>query len=108
MWAAWPFSCTEWMYEYCLGIHPDFNTPAFQKVTFRPYMDTSGIITYAEGHYDSPRGTIKVAWKAEEGAYRYQVTVPEGIDYSFDFGTWKVACHIQTGQDHNFVLRPNK
>ena len=78
-------SCTEWMYEYCLGINPHFENPGFREVTFRPYLDTTGKITSASGHYDTDFGTISVDWKLEDGVYTYNVTIPEGIEYHFDF-----------------------
>ena len=98
-------SCTEWMYEYCLGITPYFEKPGFQKVTFRPYLDLSGKITSAEGHYDSDFGTIRVDWVAEDGIYTYTVTVPEAIEYDFDFPGMVQLSHTQEGETHTFKLK---
>lgn len=98
-------SCTEWMYEYCLGINPYFDKPAFQKVTFRPYFDRSGVVTSAEGHYDSDFGTIKVDWKLEDGVYTYTVTVPEAIEYDFDFVNLEKIGYEKTGETHVFKLK---
>ena len=73
-------SCTEWMYEYCLGIHPHFEKPGFRKVTLRPFPDPTGAITWAKGHYDTDFGRIEASWEAENGLVTYKVTVPEAID----------------------------
>lgn len=78
-------SCTEWMYEYVLGISPVFGGAGFKKVCFRPYFDLSGRITCASGHYDTAFGRISVSWEKKENTYVYSVEYPECIDVSFDF-----------------------
>lgn len=98
-------ACTEWMYEYCLGIHPDFENPGFRKVVFRPYLDRSGRITSAQGHHDTDFGTISVAWEKTEDSFRYVVTVPETIDYSFDFPDMTICSHEQSNETHTFYLK---
>ena len=98
-------SCTEWMYEYCLGINPHFDVPGFKKVTFRPYLDTTGKITTASGHYDTDFGTITVDWKVDKGIFTYNVTVPTEIDYSFDFVDMDVVEEKRDGQSHTFLLQ---
>jgi alpha-L-rhamnosidase len=97
-------SCTEWMYEYCLGIKPHFDAPGFRKVTFRPYFDPTGAITWAKGHYDTDFGRIEVDWSAQDAQFIYRVTVPETIDYHFDFGALTQLSHTQTENTHVFVL----
>ena len=96
-------SCTEWMYEYCLGIRPSLDG-GFKKVIFAPCFDESGKITSAKGHYDSPFGRIEVEWSKTEVGFEYVVTVPEGIESSFDFGeltTVKETCRAGV---YRFVL----
>ena len=97
-------SCTEWMYEYCLGIHPHFEKPGFRKVTFRPFPDPTGAITWAKGHYDTDFGRIEAQWNAKDGKVTYVVTVPEAIDYAFDFGNMKALSHTREGDTHTFIL----
>ena len=97
-------SCTEWMYEYCLGINPHFDKPGFQKVTMRPYLDKSGKVTSAQGHYDTDFGTIAVDWTVNDGIYTYTVTIPEAIEYDFDFPGMKVVSHECSGETHTFTL----
>lgn len=84
-------SCTQWMYEYCLGIRPSLAHPGFQKVTFAPYFDFSGKITHAQGHYDTDFGRISVKWQVEADRVNYTVSLPQGIDCDFDFGALKVV-----------------
>ena len=97
-------SCTEWMYEYCLGIRPHFDAPGFRKVTFRPYFDPTGAITWAKGHYDTDYGRIEADWSAQDAQFTYRVTVPETIEYAFDFGSLVPISHTQDGNTHVFVL----
>ena len=99
-------SCTEWMYEYCLGIKPHFEAPGFQKVTFRPYFDPTGAITWAKGHYDTDFGRIEADWHAEDGRFTYCVTVPDAIDFDFDFGDMVQVSHTCNGSTYIFVLTP--
>ncbi len=98
-------SCTEWMYEYCLGIHPHWEAPGFQKVTFRPFPDPTGAITWAKGHYDTDFGRIEAQWNIEKDIVTYVVTVPQEIDYSFDFGAMEQLSHTQEGDTHTFTLQ---
>lgn len=98
-------SCTEWMYEYCLGIRPHFDAPGFRKVTFRPYPDPTGAITWARGHYDTDFGRIEAAWEAKDGIVTYTVTVPSQIDYGFDFVGMQQLGHEISGDTHIFKLR---
>ena len=89
-------SCTQWMYEYCLGINPSPEHAGFQKVTFAPCFDFSGKVTSASGYYDTDFGRISVAWQTDGDAVKYTVAVPAEIDAAFDFGdlavTEKTVC----------------
>ncbi|MBQ8407284.1 MAG: family 78 glycoside hydrolase catalytic domain [Clostridia bacterium] len=78
-------SCTEWMYEYCLGIRPDIAGAGVKKVTFAPVFDRTGKITHAEGYYDSDFGRIEASWKKCGEHYEYLVTVPHEIERTFVF-----------------------
>ena len=83
-------SCTEWMYEYCLGIRPDVNNPGLKKVCFAPFFDKSGKITSAQGHYDTDFGRISIEWsKVTETAFEYRVSLPEEIECEFSFSGMK-------------------
>ena len=83
-------SCTEWMYEYCLGIRPT-EDGGFKKVIFSPCFDTSGKITSATGHYDTVFGRISVSWTRLDEGFEYTVTIPKEIEYVFDFGKMTVV-----------------
>lgn len=98
-------SCTEWMYEYCLGIHPHFEAPGFRKVTFRPFPDPTGAITWAKGHYDTDFGRIEAAWEANGKQVAYRVTVPAAIENHFDFGAMTVVSETRNGNEYEFVLQ---
>ncbi len=83
-------SCTEWMYTYCLGIRPSWEKPGCKKVKFAPFIDTTGKITTANGHYDTDYGRISVEWKKSDDCYIYQVSIPSEIEYEFEFEDMKV------------------
>ena len=73
-------SCTEWMYEYVLGIRTDENNAGFKSVTLCPCFDITGKITSASGYYDTPKGRIEVSWKAlGDDVFEYVVKRDKGL-----------------------------
>ncbi len=86
-------SCTEWMYEYCLGIRPCIDNPGFKKVKFAPYFDLSGKITSASGHYNTDYGKITAEWKRSGDVFEYLVSAPEQIECTFDFAGMEIISH---------------
>ena len=76
-------SCAEWMYEYVLGIKPI--VAGWKKISVCPYVDRTGKVNMAEGHYDSASGTIKVSWKKCDGVYTYRIEKPKDMDAEFIF-----------------------
>ena len=98
-------SCTEWMYEYCLGIRPNINNPAFKKVTFKPVFDTTCKITSASGYYDSTFGRINVEWTNNNGVFEYKVTVPSEIESVFDFSDMTVIESKSNCGEYIFKLK---
>ncbi len=82
-------SCTEWLYEYCLGIRPT-DEGGFKKVLLAPRFDASGKITSAKGYYDTPLGRITARWEKLDVGFEYVVEMPKEIEYEFDFGTMTV------------------
>ena len=67
----------QWMYEFQLGITTDHGNGAagYQHFVLQP--NAAGIYTSLEGSYESNYGTIKSAWKADEGRMTsYKATVP--------------------------------
>ncbi len=53
----------QWMMAHSLGIERD--EPGFQKFILQPEPDPTGVMTSAEGHYDSMYGRISSAWKVD-------------------------------------------
>ena len=71
------------MFEYMLGIKP--TSPAFKSIQIRPYVDKSGKLTSAKGHYESINGKISVSWEKTEGGFVCNVEKPEQIKVEFVF-----------------------
>lgn len=101
-------SCTEWMYEYCLGINPDIDKPGFKKVVFAPCFDLSGKITSASGHYDTEYGMILVEWQNVHGVFEYKVSVPTEIESVFVFKGMKIIDNQVSGNQHAYILTAEK
>jgi alpha-L-rhamnosidase len=64
----------QWMMAYSLGIQRD--EPGFQKFILQPEPDPTGVMTSAEGYYDSMYGRIASAWKVNGNVLTYRATVP--------------------------------
>jgi alpha-L-rhamnosidase len=64
----------QWMMAYSLGIQRD--EPGFKKFILHPEPDPTGVMTSAEGYYDSMYGRIASAWKVDGKALTYRATVP--------------------------------
>ena len=97
-------SCTEWMYEYCLGICPS-EISGFKNVTFRPYFDRNGVITSSKGHYDTGFGVITVEWKKCDDCFEYVVHIPEWCNYNFDFSDMSVMEQSQIDRTYRFLVK---
>lgn len=99
-------SCTQWMYEYCLGLRPDIDGAGLKKVTFAPCFDLSGRITSAEGHYQADQGKITIQWQKTGDVFEYRVSAPTQIQCSFVFDTMQEVSQSQEGGSYRFVLKP--
>lgn len=97
-------SCTEWMYMYCLGIRPSMEKPGCKKVDFVPYIDTSGKLTFAKGHYDTDYGRIAADWEKQGEKYIYTVTVPKPIECTFRFPEMTVLHQSTDNGTYVFTL----
>ena len=64
----------QWMMAYSLGIQRD--EPGFRKFILQPEPDPTGVMTWAEGYYDSMYGRISSAWKVRGNLLSYRATVP--------------------------------
>jgi alpha-L-rhamnosidase len=64
----------QWMMAYSLGIQRD--EPGFKKFILQPEPDPTGVMTSAEGYYDSMYGRIASAWKVGGEVLTYRATVP--------------------------------
>ncbi len=66
----------EWLQRYMLGIDRDENIPAFKKFVLKP--EFGGSFTFANGSYNSIRGTIESGWTLDKdtGDFTYNATVP--------------------------------
>jgi alpha-L-rhamnosidase len=64
----------QWMLAHSLGI--ERGEPGFKTFVLQPEPDPTGMMTSAEGYYDSIYGRIKSAWKATGSTLAYTATVP--------------------------------
>lgn len=98
-------SCTEWMYMYSLGIRPSFEKPGCKGIEFIPYMDVSGKVTSASGHYDTDYGRVSVMWERAADVFTYTAVLPEGIEHSFRFPGMQILSVTRNGNAHVFHLK---
>ena len=64
----------QWMMSQSLGIERD--EPGFQRFILQPEPDPTGVMTSAEGYYDSMYGRISSAWMVDGTLLTYRATVP--------------------------------
>jgi alpha-L-rhamnosidase len=64
----------EWMWRNVVGLNPDDAPPGYERFTVRPRP--GGSLTSASGTYESIRGTIRVVWTLQNGAFTLQVSIP--------------------------------
>ncbi len=64
----------QWMLAHSLGIERD--EPGFRRFILQPEPDPTGLMTSAEGYYDSMYGRIGSAWKVDGKTLTYRATVP--------------------------------
>ena len=64
----------QWMMAHSLGIERE--EPGFRTFILQPEPDPTGMMTWAEGYYDSMHGRISSAWKVEAATLTYRAIVP--------------------------------
>ncbi|MFD0691910.1 family 78 glycoside hydrolase catalytic domain [Actinomadura fibrosa] len=69
-------SVVEFLHGHVAGLRLDEDVPAYRRFTVAP--QPGGGLTWAEVKFDCPYGRIEVAWRAEEGRFSLDVTVPPG------------------------------
>ena len=70
-----------WFYKSLLGIAPNAEKPAFEKIELNPVFIKE--LGFVKGDFDTVRGKISAEWRYEDGEFIYTVEVPEGISASF-------------------------
>ncbi len=64
----------EWFYQVLAGINPDPDTQAFGQIIIKP--QPVGDLTWCQGSYRSPRGSIISEWKIVGGDLHLDVEIP--------------------------------
>ncbi len=99
-------SFVEWLYEYCLGMNPVIEKPAFKKTVIKPCICTSGRITFAHGTYKTKYGKIESKWeKTKDGLFRYSISVPEGVETEYIFDGLKLLSQTKSDTKTVFLLK---
>ena len=66
-----------WFYKSLLGIAPDRECPAFEKIELKPVFIKE--LGFVKGSVLTVKGKIEAEWKYENGSFYYTVTIPEGV-----------------------------
>ncbi len=67
-------SVIDWIYSVCGGINPVEAAPGYQNVLVAPVADDR--IDWLKVELETAHGTIKSAWKHENGRVVYEITTP--------------------------------
>jgi len=65
------------LHTHVLGLRQDEGSVGWSRALIAPVP--GGGVTSARGHHEAPRGRIDVAWRIEEGIFRLDVALPEGV-----------------------------
>ena len=86
----------QWMLAHSLGIERD--EPGFSAFILQPEPDPTGVMTSAEGYYDSMYGRINSAWKVVGNTLTYKATVPANTTATLHLPT-SSADSVREGDD---------
>jgi alpha-L-rhamnosidase len=67
-------SIGRWFFEYIGGINFCFAHKAFGRIQLRPFLPRD--LMSADVTYESVRGSIRSAWKKQDGSVEWQISVP--------------------------------
>jgi len=86
-----------WMMAHSLGIQRD--EPGFRTFILQPEPDPTGVMTWAEGYYDSMYGRIGSAWKVDGATLTYRATVPANTTATLHLPTSSADSVKEGGKD---------
>lgn len=84
-----------WFYRGLLGIAPREDAPGFARLSLTPSFVSS--LGHIRAEFMTVRGKIKAEWESRTDDFVYRVTLPEGIEATFDGNT------LHTGENEFFV-----
>lgn len=93
-----------WMYNHSLGIQRDPKNPGFKHFILQPTPDPDGLMTWAEGYYDSRYGRIHSAWSVGNGVFTYKATVPANTTATVYIPTNSVYTVTEDGKQITEVI----
>ncbi len=67
----------QWLYSSVLGIQADLAKPGFSHAIIHP--EPGGGVTWAKGEHETIHGTVKSAWRIENGRFMFDLSVPPGM-----------------------------
>jgi alpha-L-rhamnosidase len=89
----------EWMYRTILGINPDPADPGYQHILLKPVP--GGGLTWAQGSYDSIRGTIASEWKLDNDTLTLTVRIPANTTATLELPTDSADAVTEGGKSVN-------
>ena len=88
-----------WFYKSLPGVYPNEENPGFEEIELKPNFIKE--IGYASGHMSTVRGEISASWRYENGAFFYDVVIPEGVNACFE------GQHLKVGRN-KFIVEEKK
>ena len=67
-----------WMMKTIIGISPNMDYPAFERVDITPYFFDA--LDFAEGSCETVRGKIAVRWKKKDNFIHLEIEVPFAVN----------------------------
>lgn len=79
----------DWVYAVCGGINPVEEAPGYEKVLIAPIADSR--IDWMKVELQTAHGTIRSAWRHEDGKTVYEITTPVAATVIIDGNTYEVS-----------------
>ena len=85
-----------WFFENLAGIGADPKAPGFKHILMHP--TPVGDLTHVKATHDSPYGLIASEWKAEDGRFEWNITVPPNTSAMIFFPATDATAVTEGGQ----------
>lgn len=97
-------SFNEWLFSHVLGINISADGEGGITLSVCPFIDVSGQIKHAKGHYDSVKGRVTAEWKNVGGKILFEISVPDDLEFTCAFPNFDIVLKEHKGKTYCYTL----